>query len=109
MSLANPASEPERSVILTVDDFGIADALNWTVTGNLPSVIMSIRISTPAWDIGPALTNLAAATSTLEDGFMVLCREQGLLSKSWTPLPGNTGSTWDQARAANHRKTDHQG
>jgi len=95
MSVANPAAEPERSVIFTNDDFGIADALNWTVTWNLPSVIRSIRISTPAWDTGPALTNLAAATSPLEDGFMVLCREQFLLSKSWTPLSGNTGSAWD--------------
>jgi hypothetical protein len=37
---------------------------------------------------------------------MVLCREQCLLSKSWTPLSGNTGQTWDQARAGNHRKMD---
>jgi hypothetical protein len=108
MSVSNPASEPERSVILTADDFGIADALNWTVTWNLPSVIRSTRISTPAWDTGPALTNLAAATSPLEDGFMVLWREQCSLSKSWTPLSGNTRSAWDQARTANHRKTDPQ-
>jgi hypothetical protein len=31
MSVSNPVSEPERSVIFTADDFGLADALNWTV------------------------------------------------------------------------------